>query len=118
VAERVQARNARHRDHERRGLRRFRPGPGSAFYSPGMVGTAGTTSRYEASAEVELDHELVAVELVLLERGPISRDDLERLLGARSWGPGRFRGALREAVDDGQVAHPSRDVYAAAERGP
>ncbi|GAA3062925.1 hypothetical protein GCM10010464_29040 [Pseudonocardia yunnanensis] len=31
---------------ERHGLRAVRPGPGFAFYSPGQIGTAGTTSRW------------------------------------------------------------------------
>jgi hypothetical protein len=114
LAERVRARNARHHEHDRAGLRRFRPGPGTSFYSPGMVGTAGSTSRHSAASELELERELAALGVALARHGPTDRDDLERELAARYWGPGRFRVALREAVGDGQVTHPSRDVYAAA----
>jgi MFS family permease len=119
LAERARARTARHREHDRAGLRRFRPGPGTSFYSPGMIGTAGTTSRYSAAAEEELERELAALEIALAGHGPADRDALATELAARDWGPSRFRGALREAVRDGRATHPTRDTYAAAgERGP
>jgi len=35
-----------------------------------------------------------------------------RRVGGRYWGPGRFRGALREAVLDGRVKRLQRDQYA------
>ena len=46
------------------------------------------------------------------------RDRLERLVGGRYWGPGRFRRALREAAEDGNVRRPRRDTYEAPEDEP
>ncbi|MEA2341245.1 MAG: hypothetical protein QOG11_1322 [Solirubrobacteraceae bacterium] len=95
----------------RSGFSRVRPGPGSSFYSPGMLGTAGTTSRNAAIAEVDLDHEVDLLAVALEERGPIDRHELEVLVGAGTWGPGRYRAALREAVAEGAASHPSRRMY-------
>jgi hypothetical protein len=39
-------------------------------------------------------------------------NELAETVGARHWGPGRFRAALREAVADGSVERLSRDTYA------
>jgi hypothetical protein len=113
--DRIRARLARRSLREERGLRRLRPGPGSAFYSPGMVGTAG---RWAPTAEQDLDKEIGEVARALEERGPTNRDDLETLVGARYWGPGRFRAALREAVFDGRARRLSRDTYAPSARPP
>jgi hypothetical protein len=33
-------------------------------------------------------------------------------MGSRYWGPGRFRGALREAVLEGRIKRFKRDQYA------
>jgi MFS transporter len=108
-AQRIRARSARHRSREGTGPRRFRPGPGSTFYSPGRVGTAGTTSRHTAASDVELDREIDALAQALQERATIGRDELERLLDARRWGPGRFRRALRETVrEKGAMPWPDR----------
>jgi MFS family permease len=104
------------RQRERTGARRFRPGPGTSFYSPGMLGTAGTSSRYEAMGEEELDREIEALARELAELGPTERDDLAQRIGARYWGPGRFRSALQEAVAEGRATHPSRSSYGPADR--
>src|SRR3954451_14205595 len=101
--DRVQRRANRRHARETAGARRFRPGPGASFYSPGMLGTAGTTSRYAAMAQYDLDRELDQLERVLDDLGPVDRDALATKVGARGWGPGRFGSALREAVDDGRV---------------
>ena len=45
-AARIDARRARQRD----GMRRFRPGVGTVLFSPGMLGTAGPSSRFAAAA--------------------------------------------------------------------
>ncbi|MGW4872480.1 hypothetical protein [Streptomyces chartreusis] len=81
------------------GARRYRPGtgPGSTLYSPGMAGTAGTTSCTSAMAEQRLDDEIEQITHALQAAGPTSRDQLEQAVGGRSWGPGRFRRALRES---------------------
>jgi MFS family permease len=93
---------------------RLRPGPGRAFHSPGMIGTAGTSSRYEAASDVALDREVADVESALDRGGETSRDELERILVAREWGPGRFGTALRVAVLEGRVVRLPDGAYAVA----
>jgi MFS family permease len=110
--ERIRERGERRLQRERAGLRRFRPGPGSAFYSPGMIGTAGTASRLAAAADEDLDREIAIIERALRDHGAVDRDELERLVDGRYWGPGRFRAALREALKEGRALRTSRSVYA------
>jgi hypothetical protein len=94
------------------GLRRYRPGVGSSFYSPGMLGTAGTTSRYNAMAEEDLDREIESLDHALHERGPANEHELEVLVHGEFWGPGRFDDALREAIEEGRIRRLSRHRYA------
>jgi MFS family permease len=103
--ERIRARLER----QRSGRRRFRLGPGSTYYSPGML---GTSSRWTPSSDEELDREIDVIARALDERGATDREDLASAVGARYWGPGRFRAALREAVDEGRVRRVSRNTYA------
>ncbi len=110
-ARRIAERAERRRERERRGLRRLRPGVGRTFYSPGMVGTASTTSRHTAASDVELDREIEAVAAALADGAPVDHDELRRRLGARHWGPGRFRAALREAVREGRAARGPGTTY-------
>ncbi|MFJ8075071.1 MFS transporter [Streptomyces sp. NPDC096176] len=111
---RIADRTARRRERERAGARRYRPGTGSGstLYSPGMVGTAGTASRTSATAERHLDDEIEQVTHALQETGPTCRENLERAVDGRSWGPGRFRRALREAVRESRTRRLPNDVYA------
>jgi hypothetical protein len=109
--ERICQRRARALDHQNSGLRRFRPGPGDSFYSPGMMGTAGATSRLAAKAREDLDREIELAARALEEHGPLERDDLKRLVGGRYWGPGRFRAALRTATEEGRATRQSRTIY-------
>jgi MFS family permease len=110
-AERIRGRAERRREHERDGLRRFRPGPGRAFSSPGMLGTAGGQSRAVAMSEEALDREIEVIVTVVASRGPIGRDELERAVRGRDWGPRRFRGALREAVREGRATETADHAY-------
>jgi hypothetical protein len=113
--ERIRTRAARERD--RHGLRRLRPGPGHAFYSPGMIGSAGTTSRYDAVDELELDREVeVVVAVVQARGGETDEDELARLAAARGWGPGRFRAATRTAVREGRLERGPHHRYRPAAR--
>ncbi len=99
---------------DRAGRRRYRPGPGTGerYYSPGMVGTALRSRQASPSA---LDREIAAIVHVLEdERHPMRRGELARRVGARNWGPGRFRGALAAASIEGRVRRLSRTTYAAA----
>jgi MFS family permease len=116
--ERIRSRVARRRGRERRGIRRLRPGVGSAFYSPGMIGTAGTASRYAAMSERARDREIEAVRRALDKHGAQRRDRLEELVGGRDWGPGRFRGALREAVEEREATRLPEDRYGPARDEP
>ncbi len=91
---------------DQRGLRRLRPGP---------VRTLGGSPAISAAAPSPpelLDHEISVIERVLAERGQLSRSEIQRLAGARYWGPGVFRRALAEAVADGTVRRAGRDTYA------
>jgi hypothetical protein len=78
-----------------------------------MVGTA---SRWAPTAELDLDREIDEIARALDERGPTNRDELAALVGARYWGPGRFRAALRETVDEGRAKRLSRATYGPTER--
>lgn len=109
--ERVRQRTARVQERERTWWRRFRPGPGSGFYSPGMVGTATTGSRWSAISDEVLDEEIDDVARELRDRGSADRDELEERLQGRSWGPGRFRRALKEAVEEGRAERLSSRRY-------
>ncbi|MGW3624105.1 MFS transporter [Streptomyces sp. NPDC000880] len=97
---------------EREHGRRYRPGTGSSFYSPGMVGTTGTASRSAAAADQSLDDEIEQIAKALEEHGPARRDELKRTVRGRSWGPGRFRKALREAVRESRAKSLPDDFYA------
>jgi MFS family permease len=101
--ERLRRRKARIQERERAGLRRFRPGPGGTFYSPGIVGTSGTSSRWSATSDEALDDEINEVARALREHGPADRRELEERVRARSWGPKRFQTALKEAVREGRA---------------
>ena len=114
--ERIRQRAADRIARERQGVRRYRPGPGpgGAFYSPGMFGTTGTESRYAAMADRELDREIEAIARLLEQLGPTDRRLLEQQLAAGGWGPGRYRAALREALREGRARRVSPDVYGPA----
>jgi MFS family permease len=115
--ERIRARADR-RAQLNRGARRVRPGPGSTFYSPAMHATAGTTDRYAAMADRDLDREVEAIARALEEHGPVDAAELARLVGAPGWGPRRFRAALRQAVDEGRATRTSAGTYGARARTP
>jgi MFS family permease len=94
--------------------RRYRPGPGSTLYSPGMIGTAYSSRR---AGEDVLDSEIDAISEALQRGGPADRRELARRVRARLWGPGRFSAALHEAVSEGQVRRTGRGPYEFAGRG-
>jgi cobalamin biosynthesis protein CobD/CbiB len=77
-----------------------------------MVGSASTASRYSAMADHSLDDEIEQVSKALAEHGPTRREDLERIVRGRSWGPRRFWRALREAVRESRAESLPDDVYA------
>jgi MFS family permease len=110
---RILRRGAERAEHERHGWRRLRPGVGPAFYSPGQIGSAGTTSRWAAASDEALDRELESIGRAVGRAGPMRSGVLAGAVGARRWGPRRFERALRQAVDEGRVQRLSRDGYGA-----
>jgi MFS family permease len=102
-------------EREREGRRRYRPGPGMEYpyYSPGLMGT----SLRRPTAVTELQREVEAIGRAVDEGGPISRDELFRDVGARRWGPGRFRRALGEALATGRIRRTGRGRFEAPEPG-
>lgn len=74
-------RDERRRARDRGGRRRYRPGPGSgqAFYSPGMLGTAGSTRQ---ASQRRLDREIDELAAVLEGSSPLRREELARRVGA------------------------------------
>ncbi len=108
-SQRWQAREERRRGSTRNPSHRYRPGPGTALYSPGMLGTAVHT---RSSPPAVLDHEVDTIAATVEASGPLERTDLARRVGARRWGPGRFREALDEAVAEGRVVRVGRSRYA------
>jgi hypothetical protein len=76
-----------------------------------MVGTAGTASRYAASAERDLDVEIEAISRALREHGPTGRRRLGELVGGDRWGPRRFDAALAATVREGRARRLSRGTY-------
>jgi len=77
----------------------------------------GTSLRSREAGETLLDREIEAIGRAVDEGGPVPRDELERLVGARRWGPGRFRRALAEAVSEGRVRRVGRHRYGPPEPG-
>jgi hypothetical protein len=82
---------------------RRRPSPRSG-YSRGMPVSAPIEP-------VEFSREVGRIETALGEHGPMERAELARAVGARFWGPGRFPGALREAVRTGRAQRLGRTRF-------
>ena len=68
----------------------------------------GTASRWSPAADEDLDREIEIIARALVDRGTIRREELAQAVGARYWGPGRFRAALREAVEEGRARRVAR----------
>jgi MFS family permease len=98
LAQRIRRRAEARERRERSGRRRYRPGPGRLGASRGLTPSAG-----EVDSEADLDREIGMIQRALEDRGSANRRELARRVGARYWGPGRFRSALREAVAEGTV---------------
>ena len=62
--------------------------------------------------EPGLEREVETIERALEEHGEATRRELGRRVGARYWGPGRFRAALRQATREHRVRRVHRDHYA------
>jgi hypothetical protein len=64
---------------------------------------------------VPLDSEVSTIENALREQGSAKRQELGRRVGARYWGPGRFREALDKAVAQGRAKHLPGGEFAPAD---
>jgi MFS family permease len=107
--ERIRGRSTATLERERTGSRRFRPGPGSGSgYSPGLS-MIGTTYRSRQDTGSARDTEIQAIARALGEGGEMTRQELARRVNARRWGPGRFRGALADALAEGSARRVGRD---------
>ena len=107
-------RSERRTQRERSGASRYRPGPGAGetFYSPGMLGTSVHSRQ---ASQALLDREIDAIADAFGDDKSLSRDELARRVGARRWGPGRFRYALAEAESEGRIRRISRTTYSVAD---
>ena len=88
------------------GLRRYRPGPGSASYSP------FPPLPYESNPDLARPRDRDHRPQPCRSSGELDRRQLAERVGARYWGPGRFRAALRGAISDGVVRRTGRERYA------
>jgi hypothetical protein len=110
---RIAARAARQRAGAS-GVRRYRPGPPPGWQAPWREPPV------PGAPETALDSEIDILARAVGENGPMSVRDLHRAVGARYWGPGEFRKALREALAENRVVRkrrgliglPSRDEVA------
>jgi hypothetical protein len=73
---------------------------------------SGATSSAE---DPDLQREVQVIADALAELGEAGRGELAESTGSRYWGPGRFRRALRVAVDEGGIRHVARGRYRAVE---
>ncbi|MFD2079045.1 Predicted arabinose efflux permease, MFS family [Actinopolymorpha cephalotaxi] len=96
---------------ERLRTQRYRPGPGTSFYSPGMHASGASPSQSRLAGDRALDEEVARIANLVGERGPMDRETLFRELGARRWGPRRFDAALRTAVAEGLVRPTGRRQF-------
>ncbi|AMO61255.1 Major facilitator superfamily MFS_1 [Mycolicibacterium phlei] len=94
--ERIAQRQARER------ARRYRPGP-----PPGWMG-AWREPPSPGAPETALDHEIETIARAVLEHEPMSVRELHRAVGARYWGPGEFRKAVRAALAESRIARYPR----------
>jgi hypothetical protein len=116
--QRIRERSVQELQRERGRWRRFRPGPGGSFYSPGMMGTSGAGSRVLARSREDLDREISVIAEALRQHGALEREELRNLVGGRYWGPGRFAAALRAAIEEGLARRRSRTVLEPGPAGP
>jgi MFS family permease len=65
------------------------------------------------NADLNLAGEVDALVGTLTDQGPRSAIELSRRVGARYWGPGRFRAAVRSGVAAGRIRRVGRNRYAA-----
>ncbi len=99
-----QARIAERTERERAAsrTRRYRPGPPAGWYG------AWREPPTPGVPESALDHEVETIARAVSEHDPMSVRELHRAVGARYWGPGEFRKAMRVALAESRIARHSR----------
>ena len=75
---------------------------------------ATSQAEYGGGRDRLVRHELDQILRVLGDGGPQTREDLQRLVGARYWDAGRFDRALTYAVSHGLVVQMNDDRYGVA----
>lgn len=99
-----QARIAERTERERAAsrTRRYRPGPPAGWYG------AWREPPTPGVPESALDHEVETIARAVSEHDPMSVRELHRAVGARYWGPGEFRKAMRVALAENRIARHGR----------
>src|SRR5699024_8206344 len=82
---------------------RLRPGPGSA----GVYAPWPSVSSRDVPPEVSAKEVQGIIDYVR-DLQPVGDVELHRAIGARRWGPGRFRSAVREAIRQGHIRRTRR----------
>jgi MFS family permease len=96
------------------------PSPVGAYPPPWRrVGQAAWSPRPQASlyprSDPYLAREVDAIVDTLRTSGPLSALQLSRAVGAKYWGPGRFRTAVRSALASGRIRRLGRNHLAASQ---
>lgn len=91
------------RDADQSRRQKLRPGPGSA----GVYAPWPSVSSRDVPPEVS-GNEVQGIIDYVRDMQPVSETELHRAIGARRWGPGRFRSAVREAIRQGHIKHNRR----------
>jgi MFS family permease len=98
-------------DGEERPRKPRRPEP-TGLGRPARLRTSPGMPLFGPYLEPGLEHEVETIERALREHGEATGRELSRRVGARYWGPGRFRAALRAARAENRVKRLGRDRYA------
>ena len=111
TAQEAEAESGRPRRRRGGARERYRPGAGAGSYasSPGMW-------PFEEPRAVPFDREIEAIVRALEQHGPTDRGALARFVGAGYWGPGRFRGALVQALLEQRIRRSRRGRFEATAR--
>ncbi|MBV8529267.1 MAG: MFS transporter [Candidatus Dormibacteraeota bacterium] len=83
---------------------------------PRPIWTPALVSGQYPPADPYRESELRSIVDAVRTDGPLTSQQIRDRLGARRWGPGRFRSALRTAVESGALRRTARDQYVASER--
>ena len=90
---------------------RRKPEPGPRRWPPRVATSPGMPVSAPFAA-VAFTREVEMIDRALRDSGAAKRRELERRVGARYWGPGRFRAALHEAIAEGRVRRLRGGEYA------